>query len=298
MTPIDELSDRFLNYLIVEKGLSRNTVAAYRADLAAYVADLKKQGIESASESDSPIILGHLITLNEGGLSPRSRARHVVTLRGFYKYLVREKLLKSNPAQSIDLPKTGQKLPDVLSVAQVAQILESPDQKTPLGLRDRAMIELLYAAGLRVSELINLNVIDVNMDACFVTVMGKGSKERVIPFGQSARKWLDLYLSTARAGLAKSGPTAFMFLTRSGKPITRQGFWKLLKLYARNAAIDQEITPHTFRHSFASHLLIGGADLRSVQLMLGHADIATTQIYTHLTVQHLKEAHTRYHPRG
>jgi len=295
---LDQLTDQFINYLVVEKGLSRNTVAAYSKDLILYMESLRENGISDIADADMTLVLKHLIDLRDAGLGPRSRARHLVTLRGFYRFLVHEKILETNPAKVVDLPRTGQKLPDILKVEDVARLLEAPHASKPLGMRDAAMLELLYAAGLRVSELIKVGIANINLEACFVLVLGKGSKERVVPIGQVARKKIDAYLRSGRPVLLKGRPSPYLFVTRSAVPMTRQGFWKLLKQYALRAGISHKITPHTIRHSFATHLLERGADLRSVQVMLGHVDISTTQIYTHVAQERLKAVHTQYHPRG
>ena len=294
----DKLADQFINYLIVEKGLSQNTIASYSADLSLYLDFLKANGLESVTDSDTPFVLKHLIALRDGGLGPRSRARHLVTLRGFYRFLVKEKILETNPAQLVDLPKIGRRLPEVLRLDDVIRLLDTPDPSKPLGLRDAAMLELLYAAGLRISELVTVAMQDVDLEACFVRVLGKGSKERVVPMGQEARKKLDAFLQSGRPALLKGRLSPYLFVTRSAKPMTRQGFWKLFKQYAKQTGISHDITPHTIRHSFATHLLERGADLRTVQVMLGHVDIATTQIYTHVAQERLKAAHRQYHPRG
>lgn len=298
MNSLDQLADQFINYLVVEKGLSKNTVAAYSRDLVLYLEFLQANGVSNIVESDTASVLKHLIDLRDAGLGPRSRARHLVTLRGFYRFLVQEKVLETNPAQLVDLPKAGQKLPDVLNVDDVLRLLEAPDPSKPLGARDAAMLELLYAAGLRVSELIEVGIADVNLEACFVRVLGKGSKERVVPIGLTAKEKLELYLASGRPALLKGRPSSYLFVTRLSKPMTRQRFWKLLRQCALKAGISQKITPHTLRHSFATHLLERGADLRSVQVMLGHVDISTTQIYTHVAQEKLKAVHTACHPRG
>ncbi|OEU48934.1 MAG: site-specific tyrosine recombinase XerD [Desulfobacterales bacterium C00003060] len=295
---LDQLADRFINYLVVEKGLSKNTVVAYSRDLTLYLEFLKANDISHIADADTTLVLKHLIDLRNAGLGPRSRARHLVALRGFYRFLVQEKALRTNPAQVVDIPKSGLKLPDVLKVDEVVRILGTPDPSKPLGLRDAAMLELLYAAGLRVSELVNLGIAGINLEACFVLVLGKGSKERVVPIGQIAKKKVDIYLASGRPLLLKGRPSPYLFVTRSAMPMTRQGFWKLLKQHALKAGIPHKISPHTLRHSFATHLLERGADLRSVQVMLGHVDIATTQIYTHVAQEKLKAVHTQYHPRG
>jgi len=298
MTSLDQLADQFINYLAVEKGLADNTVSAYSRDLMLYLDFLRTEGISDIASTDSAHILKHLIELRGAGLGPRSRARHLVTLRGFYRFLVQQKTLDANPAQMVDLPKAGLKLPDVLKVDEVLQLLDTPNPSEPLGARDAAMLELLYAAGLRVSELIRVGMGDINLEACFVRVLGKGSKERVVPIGLVAKSKVDVYLASGRPVLLKGRPSPYLFVTRLGKPMSRQGFWKLLKQYALKAGIAHKITPHTLRHSFATHLLERGADLRSVQVMLGHVDISTTQIYTHVAQERLKAVHTQYHPRG
>ncbi len=298
MNSLDQLADRFINHLVVEKGLSKNTVSAYSRDLILYLEFLRAKKVSNIAESDTTLVLNHLIDLRDAGLGPRSRARHLVALRGFYRFLVQERILETNPAQMVDLPKAGRKLPDVLKVNEVEQLLRTPDLSKPLGMRDAAMLELLYAAGLRASELINMGIADINLEACFVRILGKGSKERLVPIGQVAKERVDTYLASARPALLKGRQSLYLFVTRSAKPMTRQGFWKLLKQYAVKAGISCKITPHTLRHSFATHLLERGADLRSVQVMLGHVDISTTQIYTHVAQERLKAVHTQYHPRG
>jgi integrase/recombinase XerD len=295
---LDRIADDFINHLLVEKGLSRNTVAAYSRDLLLYLDHVRAKGISDIAQTDTALVIEHLIALRDAGLGPRSRARHLVALRGFYRFLVREKLLEINPAQIVDIPKIGRKLPDVLTVAEVARLLAAPDESKPLGLRDAAMLELLYAAGLRVSELITVDMAGINLEAAFVRVLGKGSKERVVPIGRIAKDKIHLYVTTARPVLLRGRPSPYLFVTRSGTPMTRQGFWKLLKKCALKAGTPHRITPHTLRHSFATHLLERGADLRSVQVMLGHVDIGTTQIYTHVAQDRLKVVHSRYHPRG
>jgi len=294
----DSLADQFINYLVVEKGLSDNTIASYSSDLALYLDFLTSHGIRDIAASDTAVILKHLIELRNRGLGPRSRARHLVTLRGFYRFLVQEKVTDTNPAKLVDLPKGGRKLPDVLKIEDISLLLDTPEVAKPLDVRNAAMLELLYAAGLRVSELVKLCIIDVNLEACFVRVLGKGSKERVIPIGQTARKKIDLYINSARRILLKAKLSPYLFVTHSAKPMTRQGYWKILKQTALKAGFSQDITPHTLRHYFATHLLERGADLRSVQVMLGHADISTTQIYTHVALEKLKAVHTQCHPRG
>jgi integrase/recombinase XerD len=297
-TSLDTLVDQFLNYLIFEKGLSEKTIESYSSDLSRYLNFLRQNGVKDIASAETPLILKHLIALRKSGLGSRSCARHLITLRGFYRFLAQEKIIAYDPAKLIDLPKSGLKLPDVLSVPEVELLLNIPDMNQPIGKRNAAMLELLYAAGLRVSELVNLKFLDVNLEACFVRVLGKGSKERIVPFGLFAKNKMDDYITNARPLLLKNGISQFLFVARKGHPMTRQGFWKLLKQYAKQAGIKKKITPHSFRHSFASHLLEGGADLRTVQVMLGHVDISSTQIYTHVARDHLRMIHEKYHPRG
>jgi integrase/recombinase XerD len=292
------LIDQFLNYLLVEKGLSRATLESYSRDLSRYADFLEKNGKNHFSEEDTPIILKHLITLRNEGLGARSRARHLVSVRGLYRFLAQEKILPLDPAKLVELPKTTMKLPDVLGVEEVQRLLNAPDTRKPAGIRDAAMLELLYAAGLRVSELVHLKIQDIHLDGGFVRVLGKGSKERVIPIGQYAREKVLFYLGHARSRLLKHKESPYVFIARAGRPMTRQGFWKVLRQYARASKLFKKVTPHSLRHSFASHLLEGGADLRAVQIMLGHADISTTQIYTHVAKERLKELHRKFHPRG
>lgn len=294
----EALADEYLHYLLVEKGLADNTLTSYSRDLMRYFDFLGAQGQDQVSSDDTALILKYLITLREAGLKSRSRARHLVALRGFYRYLVKEEILSLDPAKTVDLPKSGLKLPDVLSSQEVTLLLATVDTGSFVGKRNLAMLELLYATGLRVSELVNLQVTDVNIEAGFVRVMGKGSKERIVPFGLYARRQIDEYLSVARPVLLKNRTSVYLFVARAGRPMTRQGFWKLLKTCACRAGLTKKVTPHSLRHSFASHLLEGGADLRTVQIMLGHADISTTQIYTHVAREHLKLLHEKFHPRG
>ena len=296
--PPRPLMDRYLNYLLIEKGLSENTIESYRADLNRFSDFLKAGGVQSLYDADSAVLLKHLIALRESGIAARSRARHLVALRGFFGFLVQEKILEKNPATRIELPKSGLKLPDVLSVQEIDRILNVPDGDKPTGIRNAAMIELMYAAGLRVSELITVKLQDINLDGCWVRVFGKGAKERMVPFGQPCRRKIDFYITTARPILLRPHLSPFLFIARAGSPMTRQGFWKILRQQVQTAGILKTITPHSLRHSFASHLLEGGADLRSVQIMLGHVDISTTQIYTHVAKDHLKRMHEKYHPRG
>ncbi len=290
--------DQYQSFLVMEKGLSQQTVAAYSTDLMRFGRFLEKRQTTAVGDIDTGMILSYLIHLRDRGLSARSRARHLISLRGFFRFLVNEKMIARNPAKRIDLPKTGMKLPDVLTVADVASLIEAPNRDKPEGLRDAAMLELLYGAGLRVSELIHLEMTSINLEAGFVRVVGKGSRERVVPVGRMAMDAIGQYLSQARPLLLKKRASVFLFVTRRGGAMTRQSFWNLIGRYGRLANLNKKVTPHSLRHSFATHLLEGGADLRAVQMMLGHADIATTQIYTHVAQRQLVAAHKKYHPRG
>jgi len=298
MPSLDNLADQYINYLLVEKGLSGNTIESYSSDITRFLDFLRDNRVTSISGADTAVILKYLIILRNQNLGPKSRARHLVSIRGFYRFLLQEKFISSDPSRLIELPKSGLKLPEVLSINEVKQLLSSIDNTTPSGARNAAMVELLYAAGLRVSELITLKIQDVNLEACFVRIFGKGSKERVVPIGLFAREKIDSYIKTGRPHLLKNDTSQYLFIARAGKPMSRQGFWKLLKKYALMAGISKKITPHSLRHSFASHLLEGGADLRAVQVMLGHVDISTTQIYTHVATDQLKKMHEKFHPRA
>jgi integrase/recombinase XerD len=295
---LDQLADQYIKQLIVEKGLAAKTVEAYASDLTFFLGFLKRQRIQDIGQADTAAILKYVIELRKAGRNARTRARHIVTLRGFFQYLHQTGILSVNPAKLVDLPKSGLKLPEVLDVKQVDRLLNMPDTNTPIGLRDAAMLELIYAAGLRVSELVSLKVAVVNLEAGFVRVLGKGGKERIVPIGRKAIQGIRAYIDHGRPQQLRKITSHYLFVARAGRPMTRQGFWKLLRRYALAAGIEQRVTPHSLRHSFASHLLEGGADLRAVQTMLGHVDIATTQIYTHVAQKRLIELHRKYHPRG
>jgi integrase/recombinase XerD len=290
--------DQYQTFLAMEKGLSEKTIAAYSADLMRFGLFLEKKNTTTVSDIDTGLVLTYLIHLRQRGLSARSRARHLVSLRGFFKYLTNEKTIQKNPVQHVDLPKTGLHLPDVLTVTDVEALIDAPDRIKPEGLRDAAMLELLYGAGLRVSELIRLTMTGINLEAGFVRVFGKGAKERVVPVGRMAINAIQGYLDRSRPLLLKNRSSLYLFVTRRGSAMTRQSFWNLTGRYGRLAKIKKKVTPHSLRHSFATHLLEGGADLRAVQMMLGHADISTTQIYTHVAHRQMVEAHKKYHPRG
>jgi integrase/recombinase XerD len=293
-----QLLDEFLNYLVVERGLSKNTLESYSRDLNKYINYLEKKGISDIKETSSLDIMSFISTLKESGLATKTTARNLVAIKMFYRFLFNERYIKENPAIKIDSPKTWFNLPNTLTVDEVERLLNKPDMNTALGMRDSAMLELLYATGMRVSELTSSSLNDINLEAGYIIVLGKGSKERIIPIGVQAVKKINEYLTDSRKRLLKNSSSSFIFLNRSGKPISRQGFWKVIKKYAIQAQINKNITPHTLRHSFATHLLERGADLRSVQTMLGHVDISTTQIYTHVTRERLKKLHSQLHPRA
>ena len=290
--------DHYLNYLAVERGLANNTLDAYGRDLARYLDYLESQKIEALENISAAVVLRFLSHLKNAGLSPRSRARALAALRTFHKFLVREKITKDNPTDQVVSPKSLTALPHTLAPLDVESLLSSPKGDSALAWRDRAMLEIIYATGLRVSELVSLKLSDLQMDVGYLTAFGKRSKQRIVPLGETAIAALQEYLQNGRPGLEKQKGSHFLFLNRSGEGLTRQGFWKIIKRRALEAGISQSITPHTMRHSFATHLLENGADLRSVQAMLGHADISTTQIYTHVTRERLRKMHAEHHPRG
>lgn len=298
ITMLDSQIDAWFSFLKAEKGLAPASLDSYMADLNGYRDFLLDNNIPACSGDDTAAILKHLIDLRNQGLAARSRARHLVTLRGFYQFLAQEGLIKSNPTELIEMPKSGLHLPEVLSVEDIESLLQTPDIAKVNGLRDKAMLELAYASGLRVSELINLKLSNLNREAGFLRVFGKGSKERIVPFGAKAAESIVAYLENARPQLLKGLTSEYLFVARQGKPMTRQAFWKQLRIYTAKAGIKAGVSPHSLRHSFATHLLEGGADLRAVQMMLGHSDISTTQIYTHVTRERLKALHTQFHPRG
>ncbi len=288
----------YLNRLILERGLSPSTIESYDRDLRRYLAFLEDRHIEDMAAIAQTDIDAFLNQLLHCGLSSSSLARNISAVRGFHRFLLSEGLVGNDPSENIEAPRLKRRLPEVLEVAEVEALLEQPDTAKPLGLRDRAMLELLYACGLRVSELLSLREADIFFSQGFVRCFGKGSKERLVPVGRTAASWVQRYLEQSRPGLNKRAPTDILFLNARGAPLSRMGFWKILRDYARRAGIRKRVHPHILRHSFATHLLEGGADLRSVQEMLGHADISTTQIYTHVDREYLKEVHRQFHPRG
>lgn len=295
---MEELIEKFLSYLSVERGLAQNTLLSYGSDLRKYIAFLRKSHILTLGKTTKHEVMTYLLELKDKGLSPTTVARSLVSLKVFYRFLAQEGYLASDPTMNLESPKVWSKLPETLSLGEIEVLLEKPDLEDPLGLRDRAALELLYATGARVSELINLKIADANLEVGYLRCLGKGKKERIIPLGSHAQEALKNYLDKGREKLVREKDAKELFVNRFGNPLSRQGFWKMLKKYAKRVDFEKRITPHILRHSFATHLLERGADLRSIQEMLGHSDISTTQIYTHVDRERLKEIHRKYHPRG
>lgn len=291
----DLLLDHFIAFLRVERGLSENTVESYRRDLSGFLNFIGEKGLPPLEITQDQI--GPYISLLGQRLSARSIARNISALKTFFRFLVSEGKIETSPARLLETPRAGQRLPGVLTRQEVESLLAQPKGVDPRGLRDLAMIEVLYATGLRVSELVNLKVSNINLEAGYLRTMGKGSKERMVPIGDKAREAIKNYTMLGRIQMTKGKNTPYLFLNPSGRPLTRQGFWKIIKKYGLMAGIKKKFSPHSLRHSFATHLLGAGADLRSVQVMLGHADISTTQIYTHVTREQLRGVHEKFHPR-
>ncbi|WP_366922421.1 site-specific tyrosine recombinase XerD [Metallumcola ferriviriculae] len=290
--------EEFLHYLAVERGLAENTLSSYHRDLHQFLEWLKERDIKSVEAVHRNHIMAYLLKLQQKGRAPATVSRHLAALKSFYHFLTRESAVEKDPTINLDSPKLAKKLPHVLSPDEVVALLDQPDTGKKAGLRDKAMLELLYATGLRVSELMALDVPHLNLELGFVRCFGKGAKERIVPMGSVAARCLNEYLEKGRNKLIKHFDEPALFVNQHGRRLTRQGFWKLLKKYAVDAGINKDIAPHTLRHSFATHLLENGADLRAVQEMLGHADITTTQIYTHLTKSRIKEVYDETHPRA
>ena len=284
----------YLDYLAVEKGLAKNSLASYRTDLRRFGAWLNERPLDGVKRQD---VVRYFQSLRSSGISARSVARALAALRGFFRFLVRERHLKHDPTENVENPKLWTNLPKSLQPSEVEALLAAPDVKTPDGMRDAAMLELLYATGLRVSELIRVKIDDLVLDAGFLRTFGKGSKERIVPFGDSARRAIAAYMEYARPACNRKNDP-HLFLTNRSRPMSRQTFWMKIVKYARKAGIRSHISPHVLRHSFATHLLENGADLRSVQLMLGHSDISTTQIYTHVSRARLQKLYDQFHPRA
>ena len=299
MSKADALLDRFCDALWLEQGLAQNTLASYRRDLtqfSAWLLEHEKKSLIECDRADIQAYLGVRITVDRA--KPRTTARLLSSMKRFYQYGLREGKIATDPTLQIAAPKLPRSLPKSLSEADVESLLNAPDQDTALGLRDRAMLETLYASGLRVSELIGLKIMQVSLDSSVIKTLGKGSKERLVPIGEQAHDWITRYLQEARPALLSGKKSDAMFVTARGSAMSRQAFWYLIKRYAILGGIEKPLSPHTLRHAFATHLINHGADLRVVQLLLGHSDISTTQIYTHVARERLKQLHAKHHPRG
>ncbi|HEU4530560.1 MAG TPA: site-specific tyrosine recombinase XerD [Steroidobacteraceae bacterium] len=293
----DPVVNRFLDAVWMERGLSQNTLAAYRADLTALGRWLDQRDVPIVKTSRQDL-LGFIAWRVEAGARPRSTARQLSSFRRFFRYLVREGIVREDPTAQIAMPKIGRSLPKSLSEDEVESLLTAPVVTDPLGHRDRTMLEVLYATGLRVTELVNLKHNQVNLNQGVLRIVGKGNRERLIPLGEEAVRWLQQFCSGPRMEILLERQTDFLFPTRRGDKMTRQAFWHIIKRYARKAGVQKELSPHTLRHAFATHLLNHGADLRVVQMLLGHSDLSTTQIYTHVARERMKELHSQHHPRG
>lgn len=288
----------FLGYLSVERGLSKNTTSSYGTDLAHFLSYLESRGVNGIDRIKRQDIMNYMLHLKEKGISSNSISRALIAIKMFYKFLVREHLAKDDVAGVLESPKLIRPLPNVLAAGEVDKLLTAPDIRDWMGIRDKAALELMYATGMRVSEMVEITIEGLNLDVGFIKCRGKGDKERIVPIGRSAKEAISRYMDKVRPRLLKSRQDKHLFLSRLGRKISRQSFWKMIKKYARVSRIKKEITPHTLRHSFATHLLERGADLRVVQEMLGHADISTTQIYTHINKDRLKLVHKQFHPRA
>ena len=295
---MEELIQEFLGYIAVERGLAANTIEAYTRDLRQFTVYLNGVGISGADQVNAKTIVDYLKALQQMEMGPSSISRKLAAIKSFFHYVTRERLMRIDPSVTIDSPKLPQRLPKVLSSAEITRLLEQPGSVAPPGLRDRAMLELLYATGVRVSELVSLTLQDLNLEMGYIRCFGKGAKERIVPLGGKARSVLSAYLDRGRPHIVKRAAEETLFLNQKGHKMTRQGFWLIIRAAAKRAGIEKTVTPHMLRHSFATHLLENGADLRAVQEMLGHADITTTQIYTHVTRSRLKEVYNKTHPRA
>ena len=295
---MEKILNDFLNHLAVERGLASNTIISYRTDLTGYLAFCHKHNLHDIKGTNKDLIMSYLFQLQASGKSPATIARHLAALKAFYRFALAEGKLSRDPTSDLDTPKLPQKLPGVLSVQEVDLLLNQPRPGEPAGLRDKAMLELLYATGIRVSELVSLNLEQLSLQNKYIRCFGKGAKERIVPLGDVAARYLTEYLERGRCKLVKHSKTPALFVNQHGGRLTRQGFWKIIKKYAAKAKINTRITPHTLRHSFDTHLVESGEDIRFVQELQGHADISTTQIYTHLTRKKLREVYDRTHPRA
>ncbi|MGB2661663.1 MAG: site-specific tyrosine recombinase XerD [Candidatus Omnitrophota bacterium] len=294
---MEEYIDQFIDFMEVERGVSPNTIQSYRRDIKKFINYIRKikKDISDVSRDD---VTGFMKDLKQKGLSAGTIARNLASLKTFWKFLVMEHIVPENIAAVIETPKTWKTIPDVLNRQEVEKLLDAPPRKGAAGIRDRAILELMYATGLRVSEVKDLRKTNVNLEAGFVKCSGKGGKERIVPLGSVAKKAIEKYLESARQKLSKRTGDEHLFLSKLGKSLSRQSIWKMIRKYSKETGIKKHITPHTLRHSFATHLLEGGAELRGVQEMLGHADISTTQIYTHINKDKLRKVHDKYHPRA
>jgi len=295
---MEDYVDSYYSYLAVIKGLSKNTLESYIRDCKKFILYLKKDNVFELSKIKHSHILDFLTELKHKKSKPRTIARYIVSIKQFFKYLLIEKIITEDPTINIRTPKLSVSLPDILSLQEIEELLESPDDSTNIGQRDSTMLEVLYGTGIRVSELINLKLNSLNFDLGYIMVMGKGSKERIVPLGSIALRKVKFYIENTRTSLLKSKISDYLFLNRNGKRMTRQGFWKNLRQYVIKSGINKTVTPHTIRHTFATHLLERGADLRTIQILLGHSDISSTQIYTHIDVKRLKDIHAKHHPRA
>jgi integrase/recombinase XerD len=294
---VDPIIGRFLDAVWMERGLSPNTLAAYRADLIALSRWLAQRNVVLVRTGRADV-LGFIAARAAGGSRPRSTARQLSSFRRFFRYLMREGVVREDPTAQIAMPRIGRSLPKSLTEAEVESLLMAPTVSDPLGNRDRTMLEVLYATGLRVTELVSLRVDQVNLNQGVLRVLGKGNRERLIPLGEEAVRWLGAFVGSPRAEILLERSTDYLFPTRRGDRMTRQAFWHIIKRYARKASVNHDLSPHTLRHAFATHLLNHGADLRVVQMLLGHSDLSTTQIYTHVARERMKELHAEHHPRG
>jgi integrase/recombinase XerD len=297
MSSLDIQLDAFQHYLLIEKGLARNTLEAYVGDVQRFCHYLNQQGTSPLHQLTRDDVIGYLAARRQQGISARTTARELVAIKAFYAFMSERSIMADNPAAHIQTPRQWQRLPHTLTHAEVERLLQAPDTNTPLGKRDAALLELLYATGMRASELVSLTLNDINTIGGYVKVKGKGDKERLAPVGDMAAVQLDDYLLEGRPKLVKNRQATHVFVNRAAQGLTRQGLWKIVKRYVQEATITTHVSPHTLRHSFATHLLEGGIDLRSLQHMLGHTDISTTQIYTHVAQQHLHKMYRQHHPR-
>jgi len=295
---MQDLIEIFLNYLSVEKGVSSNTIESYKNDLIFYQNYLKEKGIDSFLKVNRQDISDFMLKQKEKNLSASSISRRLSCLKTFYRFLLREKIISSDPTEAMQSPKLWKKVPDTLNIEEIERLIAQPNIRTKIGIRDKAILDMMYATGMRVSEVVNLKLEQLNLEMGFLRCIGKGNKERIIPLGRYACDAIKRYLEMSRGFLLGEKQSEYLFLNRRGYPISRQGLWKIIKKYARMAGIKKPVRPHIIRHSFATHLLERGADLRSVQEMLGHSDISTTQVYTHINKDYLKMIHKKFHPRG